>query len=255
MIAAQYRPRVCNPRRLYGHTKEKTGWSDQELEASVDAYLSMLGREQHKLTFKKSIENQLLRDGPLRNRSASSIEYRMQNISAVLEQMGLPRISGYMPAKNIGAGVGKRIRDMLANKIIPGAGEVAPTADYQVLINRTTTLQKKGLKIEPMGHSTPNQVSVTSTSYVRDPRIRAWVADLAKGICEGCGEKAPFEVDGLPFLEVHHVKHLAQKGSDSITNAVALCPNCHRRCHLASDRHEFTESLYQKIGRLERELD
>jgi hypothetical protein len=26
------------------------------------------------------------------------------------------------------------------------------------------------------------------------------------------------EVDGLPFLEVHHVKHLAQKGSDSVGN-------------------------------------
>jgi hypothetical protein len=41
---------------------------------------------------------------------------------------------------------------------------------------------------------------------------------LAKGVCEDCGQNAPFEVDGLPFLEVHHVKHLTQKGSDSVGN-------------------------------------
>ena len=230
--------------------KEKSGWSDEELEASVDAYLKMLDRELNGQTFRKSVENQLLRDGPLSKRSSSSVEYRMQNISAVLEQMGLRRISGYMPAKNIGTGVAQRIRKVLANKVIPGTGETAPTADHKTLISRTVKLQKNGLKIEPSGNSNPQQVSTTTTSYVRDPKVRAWVAELAKGVCEGCGQNAPFEVDGLPFLEVHHVKHLAQKGSDSITNAVALCPNCHRRCHLASDREAFTLSLYQKVGRL-----
>ncbi|UZE16702.1 HNH endonuclease [Pseudomonas sp. B21-054] len=230
--------------------KEKSGWSDEELEASVDAYLKMLDRELNGQTFKKSIENQRLRDGPLGKRSASSVEYRMQNISAVLEQMGLRRISGYMPAKNIGAGVAQRIRKVLANKAIPDAGEFAPTADQQTLISRASKLQKKGLKIEPSGNPNPQQVSTTTMPYVRDPKVRAWVAALAKGVCEGCGQNAPFEVDGLPFLEVHHVKHLALNGSDSITNAVALCPNCHRRCHLASDREAFTLSLYQKVGRL-----
>jgi 5-methylcytosine-specific restriction protein A len=133
---------------------------------------------------------------------------------------------------------------------VPGTSDAAPTADHQTLISRASKLQKKGLNAEPSGNASPKQVSVTTTSYVRDPKVRAWVAELAKGICEGCGENAPFEVDGLPFLEVHHVKHLAQKGSDSITNAVALCPNCHRRCHLASDKEVFTLSLYKKVGRL-----
>lgn len=233
--------------------KEKSGWSDQELEASVDAYLKMLGLEQSRQTFKKSVENQLLREGPLSKRSASSVEYRMQNISAVLEQMDLPRINGYRPAKNIGAGISERIRKVLDKKIVPGASEYAPTANHETLISRASKLQKQGLKVEPAGNPSPPQVSTLTTSYVRDPKVRAWVTDLAKGICEGCGQKAPFEADGLPFLEVHHVKHLAQKGSDSITNAVALCPNCHRRCHLSSDKVEFTLSLYTKVERLMRE--
>jgi 5-methylcytosine-specific restriction protein A len=231
-------------------SKERTGWSDEELEASIDAYLKMMGRELSGQTFVKSVENQLLRDGPLCKRSSSSIEYRMQNISAVLEQMDLPRIEGYMPAKNFGARIGQRIRNILDKKVVPGADESDPTSDHVTLIRRASKLQKKGLKVAPKGNANPQQVSVTTTSYVRDPKIRAWVADLAKGVCEGCGQIAPFEVDGLPFLEVHHVKHLAQKGSDSITNAVALCPNCHRRCHLASDKEAFTLSLYTKVGRL-----
>ncbi|WP_409996282.1 HNH endonuclease [Pseudomonas sp. DR208] len=35
----------------------------------------------------------------------------------------------------------------------------------------------------------------------------------------------------LPLFEAHQADLLAQKGSDRITNAVALCPNCHQRCH------------------------
>ncbi len=36
--------------------------------------------------------------------------------------------------------------------------------------------------------------------------------------------------DGSP-LEVHHVIRLADGGSDTINNSVALCPNCHRELH------------------------
>ncbi|MGY2275730.1 MULTISPECIES: HNH endonuclease [Pseudomonas] len=51
----------------------------------------------------------------------------------------------------------------------------------------------------------------------------------------------------LPRLEAHQAHRLAQKGSDRITNAVALCPNCHQR----SDRDAFTEAALRqsrKIG-------
>ena len=90
-------------------------------------------------------------------------------------------------------------------------------------------------------------------TYIRDPEVRAWIRQNAKGICEGCDQRAPFEKDGSPFLEVHHVKHLAHKGSDRTSNAVALCPNCHRRCHHSGDKDAFTVFLYEKVKRLERE--
>ncbi|MGY4641382.1 5-methylcytosine-specific restriction protein A [Pseudomonas sp. TE24901] len=177
----------------------------------------------------------------------------MQNISTVLDRMGLERIVGYKPAKNVGTGVELRIRQALNAQGIFESDDTAQTADEQTLIRRASKLQKQTFHKVPDGIVQPQKVATVTTSFVRDPKVRAWVLKEAKGICEGCNTNAPFEVDGQPFLEVHHVKHLAQKGSDRITNAVALCPNCHQRCHRSSDREAFTAGLYSKIGRLIRE--
>lgn len=233
--------------------KASNRWSDEELESSVDAYLKMRTLEQSGQAFTKSVENRLLREGPLNLRSASSIEYRMQNISAVFEQLGLQRISGYMPAKNIGAGVSERIRKVLAAKPDLHAELGAATEDKPVPGKRPA-LPKPLLVIEPQGILNPRQLFTVSISYARAEHVRKLVRQFANGVCEGCELPAPFAgVDGQPFLEVHHVKHLAQKGSDRITNAVALCPNCHQRCHRSSDRDAFTEGLYAKVQRLARE--
>ncbi|MBD8272936.1 HNH endonuclease [Pseudomonas fluorescens] len=234
-------------------TKDKTDWSDAELVAAVEAYLKMLAWEQNGQPFNKAHENRVLRQDPIAGRTESSIEFRMQNISAVLVKMGLDRIKGYKPAKNVGSRVERQIRKALSTLRVFESAETAHTADEQTLIRRACKLQQQAFPKLPDGIAQPQKVSAFSTAFVRDPKVRAWVLKEANGICEGCGSNAPFEVDGLPFLEVHHVKHLAQKGSDRITNAVALCPNCHQRCHRSSDREAFTEGLYAKIGRLARE--
>ena len=38
-------------------------------------------------------------------------------------------------------------------------------------------------------------------------------------------------IDGTHYLEVHHIDQLAKGGADTVENAVALCPNCHRKMH------------------------
>lgn len=86
----------------------------------------------------------------------------------------------------------------------------------------------------------------------RCPRVRAKVLKMANGMCELCGMTGPFEsaIDQRPFLEVHHVKQLRDGGFDHTSNAVALCPNCHRRCHFSVDAELATAELYNKIPRL-----
>lgn len=69
-------------------------WSDLELQAAVDAYLSMLQREQSGLKVNKAHENRVLREGPLASRTKGSVEFRMQNISTVLAEMKQERIIG-----------------------------------------------------------------------------------------------------------------------------------------------------------------
>ncbi|MFL1490221.1 HNH endonuclease [Pseudomonas antarctica] len=231
--------------------KSNSGWSDEELEASVDVYLKMLKLENKGQPFNKKFEHKLLHEGALSARSLASVDYRMRNISAVFEILNQTPIAGYASAKNVGSGVVSRISRILAQRGIVESQDNAPTFDEELLERRAVKLQSKPIKTKPEGIRAPQQVSITSTSYVRDPEVRAWVRHQAAGVCEGCGLFAPFNLDnGQPFLEVHHVKHLAQKGSDRITNAVALCPNCHQRCHRSSDRNEFTAGLYSKISRL-----
>lgn len=227
--------------------KSNSDWSDVEIQAAVDAYLSMLSREQSGQKIVKTEENRILREGALAGRTKGSVEFRMQNISTVLVELGRDRIAGYKPAKNVGANVARSIREALNAPSTLTPEDFAPTADDATLEQRAAKLERQPLKDEPKGIERPEQTQSKGKSYVRDPEVRAWVRQQAKGRCEGCGEPAPFEKDGRPFLEVHHVKHLAQEGSDRTSNAVALCPNCHRRCHHSSDRDEFTASLYKKV--------
>ena len=79
----------------------------------------------------------------------------------------------------------------------------------------------------------PKRIAVTSTVFLRNPDVVAEVLLRAKGICESCGAPAPFNraSDGTPYLEVHHILSLAKNGEDSVENAEALCPNCHRQKH------------------------
>lgn len=233
--------------------KSNSDWSEVEIQAAVDAYLSMLSREQAGQAINKAHENRVLRKGALSGRTEGSVEFRMQNISTVLVELQRERIKGYKPAKNVGPRVTKMIREALNAPGPVTPEDLVPTADEATLEQRALKLERRPIEVEPKGIEQPEQTQSSGKSFVRDPGVRAWVRQQAKGKCEGCGEPAPFEKSGQPFLEVHHVKHLAQKGSDRPSNAVALCPNCHRRCHHSSDRDAFTASLYTKVKRLRAE--
>lgn len=82
----------------------------------------------------------------------------------------------------------------------------------------------------------PEQVVVLTRAFRRNPDVIAEVLLRATGTCEGCGQLAPFlRSDGRPYLEVHHRQRLADGGDDSIDNAMALCPNCHRERHYGNN--------------------
>lgn len=79
---------------------------------------------------------------------------------------------------------------------------------------------------------TPELIEVTTRVYKRSPNVVVEVLSRADGKCQCCKRDAPFRKgDGTPFLEVHHIEWLSIGGEDSVENAIALCPNCHRQAH------------------------
>ena len=78
---------------------EGTNWTRLEVEAIVADYFDMLDQELRGQAFNKSEHRRRLK-AVLDGRSDGSIEYKHQNISAVLLSMGLPYIEGYKPASN-----------------------------------------------------------------------------------------------------------------------------------------------------------
>ncbi|MES9933573.1 MAG: DUF3883 domain-containing protein [Candidatus Sedimenticola sp. PURPLELP] len=75
------------------------GWDWIECELTVQSYFSMLekelrGERYNKAAFRRELQPKLS------DRSEASIEFKHQNISAILVELGFPYISGYKPALN-----------------------------------------------------------------------------------------------------------------------------------------------------------
>ncbi|GGY86151.1 HNH endonuclease [Marinobacter zhanjiangensis] len=79
----------------------------------------------------------------------------------------------------------------------------------------------------------PEAIQTIAKGFRRNPDVIAEVLLRAKGKCEQCGKEAPFKrvKDGTPYLEVHHRAMLSEGGEDTVKNAIAVCPNCHRKLH------------------------
>lgn len=73
-------------------------WTTQEIDLIVADYFAMLTDELAGLPFNKAEHNRNLRE--VIDRSRSSIEFKHQNISAVMLGLGQPWINGYKPAPN-----------------------------------------------------------------------------------------------------------------------------------------------------------
>lgn len=106
--------------------------------------------------------------------------------------------------------------------------------DFEFLVERAIAEKQESRRKRLALAPTKPQFTVRLIrEFTRNPDVIAEVLVRAKGICELCLKPAPFmrSRTGQPYLEVHHKVRLADGGDDTVENAVAVCPNCHRREH------------------------
>lgn len=133
--------------------------------------------------------------------------------------------------------VGLRLVELLAGRSLPALPKhYFPqfSQDFAAKVEQSTH-DTSAARLARLRHARklPERVPVLSYEFVRNPDVVAEILDRAAGTCQRCFSSAPFarRTDGTPYLEVHHRKPLAAGGDDTLENAIALCPNCHRELH------------------------
>jgi hypothetical protein len=126
---------------------------------------------------------------------------------------------------------GKRTFAALSTTVtfVPGAQR-----DFEAMVVASSRLSSdERRKRLAVANRKPQRTRLVTTAFQRNPDVVAEVLFSAGGICEVCKKPAPFKRadSDIPYLEVHHRTRLADGGSDTIENAIAVCPNCHREAH------------------------
>lgn len=218
-------------------------WSKEELQASVEAYLQMQQKAQAGEHFVKAQHYKKLSEKF--GRSTKAYDYRMRNISYVLSLMGRGWLDGLVPAQNVGANVAVQIEELLTQA---EGRKSLPVVAFDIEVKKEA---KKKNAPKPIGNQKPKATTSEVIQYQRDASVKAWILEQAGGKCECCEREAPFKgTDGLPFLEVHHIRQLADTGTDTVSNAVAVCPNCHRELHYGANCKSLVALLYARVSRL-----
>lgn len=121
------------------------------------------------------------------------------------------------------------------------ASEIASKVDPKTILKRAKKAKGK-----------PKKVLRQRVEFVRDPYVVAGAIVRSNGACEmpGCPATLFLKEDGSPFLEVHHIVTLAEGGDDTLDNAAALCPRCHRELHFGASKRAKHKILAAKIAKL-----
>lgn len=144
-----------------------SAWSNIEVELIVADYFGMLTKELSEQNYKKSEHRKALLP-LLNNRSEGSIEFKHQNISAVLINLGQPYIKGYLPRFNYQKALEDKVIDYLIGNLSIeeqfkqfAEGEIITTSksnDFSKLIVEEPSVSKK--VEEPAAAYTRNPIKI-----------------------------------------------------------------------------------------------
>src|SRR5215472_10203637 len=122
-------------------------WSDEELDAIVADYFSMLSEELAGRPYVKSRHSAALMAEI--GRTHRSVEFKHQNISAVMDDLGMPWICGYIPKRNYQNAIFDAIDRYLSRHpdvLLPAARHPSIQTPSDIFIS-TPTLEPPGERI------------------------------------------------------------------------------------------------------------
>lgn len=131
--------------------------------------------------------------------------------------------------------------------------QVAPANDDEAIVEMAKKLNKQALFDRArMATGKPVRRMVQRDDFVRDPYVVAAALLRSDSKCEmpGCSCALFLRDDDSPYLEVHHVLPLSEGGDDTLINAAALCPHCHRVLHFGQGREARRATLAVHIAAL-----
>ena len=113
-------------------------------------------------------------------------------------------------------------------------------------VNPAKIIAKAKLRVGP-----PPKRTRQINDFVRDPYIVAAALARAQDQCEmpNCKSQLFQRDDDRSYLEVHHILPLGEGGDDTLINAAALCPSCHRELHFGKLRLKKRAQLKSAIDK------
>lgn len=138
-------------------------WSNNELELIVVDYFNMLSSELNGETYSKAEHRRALLP-LLSGRSEGSIEFKHQNISAVLARLGQPYIKGYLPRYNYQHSLENKVIEYLV-KNIQIENQFKNFADKKII----KTKEIKSFDNFIVSPPSLNKVAETEPTYRRSP--------------------------------------------------------------------------------------
>ena len=99
----------------------------------------------------------------------------------------------------------------------------------------------------PMGCSLDDESPAFAGTTSKSANLEIYADIINRGICELCGEKAPFcDADGTPYLKKYLIRRPSLVGLDEPDNVAFLCPNCYDKMKVLN-RPEDIEAIRKNV--------
>ena len=194
-------------------------WTQDQLVAAVGAYRMMQQRAAQGLALNKAqVYRELAEE---HGRTPKAWEYRMQNISHVLDQLQQPWLSGLRPAANVGPEVTGQLIKLLGGTS-PAETLTATTGDTRTQLLAERRYAEELLAFSPAdAEDQRRKVLATIVRRQGQASFRAALLEAYSGRCAMTG------CNVLDVLEAAHVYPYQGAATNSLTNGLLLRADVH----------------------------